>query len=34
MFALRIKQKNVKYRRFATEIRHIICVYEINRLFL
>lgn len=34
MFALRIKQNNAKYRRFITEIHHIICMYGINRLFL
>ena len=34
MFALRIKQKNVKYRKFITEIHHIICIYKIKSLFL
>ena len=34
MFALRIKQNNVKYRRLTTEIRPIICVYKIKDLSL
>ena len=34
MFALRINQNNVKYRRFITDIRYIICVYKIKILFL
>ena len=29
MFALRIKQNNVKYRSFITEIHYIICIYKI-----
>lgn len=34
MLALRIKQNNVKYRRFITEVHRIICVYKIKNLFL
>ena len=34
MFALRIKQNNVKYRRFITDIHYIICVYKIKSLYL
>lgn len=34
MFVLRIKQNNVKYRRFITETRHIVCTYKIKSLFL
>ena len=34
MFALRIKQNNVKYRRFVTDIHYIICVYKIKSLYL
>lgn len=34
MFALRIKQNNVKYRKFTTEMCHIICAYKIKSLFL
>ena len=34
MFALRIKQNNVKYRKFITETHRIICIYKIKSLFL
>lgn len=34
MFALRIKQNNVKYRKYITKTHHIICVYKIKSLFL
>lgn len=34
MFALHLKQNDVKYRKFITETRYIICIYKVKSLFL